>query len=151
MKQCVLFTTGCLVLALISSCVPTAPGSPTALPLPTSTHTPIPSQTSTSTITPIPITNTPGLPGTIIGSVVDLSDRPLDNIVIKLFKKNKYVTETKTDSDGKFIFENIPPGKYVLNYDYFPDGGFTQHYYGKEFTVESEITTQQDYVINVGS
>jgi len=151
MKHGILITTGFLVLMLISSCASTSPNHPTASPSSTSTHTPIPSQISTSTITPIPITNTPGLPGTIIGTVVDLSKRPLDNIVIKLFKKNTYITETKTDSDGKFIFENIPPGKYVLNYDYFPDGGFTLHYYGKEFTVESEITTQQDYVINVGS
>jgi len=151
MKQCILFTTGCLVLALISSCASISPDHPTALPLPNSTHTTISTLTSTSTITPISITNTPGLPGSIIGTVVDLSDRPLENIVIKLFKKNIYITETKTDSTGKFILENIPPGKYILNYDYFPDGGFTIHYYGEEFTVESEMTTQQDYIINVGS
>jgi len=144
-----LITTSFLVLALISSCTATSPNHPTALPSSTSTHTPIPSQTSKPTITPIPITNTPGLPGMIIGTVFDLSERPLENIVIKLFKKNNYVTETKTDTDGNFIFENVPPGQYVLNYDYFPDGGFTLHYYGEEFVVESEMTTQLDYVINV--
>jgi len=151
MKHGTIFTTGLLIIALISSCSPAAPSLPTALPSSTSTNTPIVTQTSTPTLTPKPITNTPGQPGTIIGTVVDLSDRPLEKVVIKLFKKNVYITETKTNSEGKFIFENIPPDRYMLNYDYFPDGGFTLHYYGDEFTVESEMTTQQDYVINVGS
>jgi hypothetical protein len=81
--------------------------------------------------------------------VVNSSDLPFANVGIKLLRNQKLVTETKTNSAGKFTFESVPPGKYVIGYDYFPEGGFAVHYFGVEFVVESESTTQQEYVIKI--
>ena len=81
--------------------------------------------------------------------VLNTSGLPLANVGIKLLRNLKLVTESKTNSEGKFTFENIPPGKYVIGYDYFPEGGFAIHYFGEEFVVESESTSQQEYAINI--
>jgi hypothetical protein len=80
--------------------------------------------------------------------VVNSSALPLANVGVKLLRNRELVTETKTNSEGNFTFENIPPGKYVIGYDYFPEGAFAVHYFGEEFVVESESTTQQEFVIN---
>ena len=136
MKRSVSIITGLIIFIFASGCGPGELFGPTVTPSATAT---IPPQS----------TNTPGLPGTIIGTVVDSSGTPLKGVGIKLLKKRNLVAETKTDAEGKFTFENVPTGKYTIGYDFFPEGGFTIHYFSTEFELESEMTSQQDYAINV--
>jgi hypothetical protein len=136
MKRGILIFTSLFIFIFASGCGPGELFGPIVTPSPTSTITP-------------QITNTPGLPGTIIGTVVDSSGAPLEGVGIKLLKKRNLVTEIKTNAEGKFTFENVPTGKYTIGYDYFPEGGFTIHYFSTEFELESEMTSQQDYVISV--
>ena len=139
MKRCFQLLIGSFILVLISGC-----GSGESV-IPSIT----PSLTSTITPTPILFTSTPSLPGRITGRVVNSAGEPLAGVGIKLLKKRNLVTETKTGADGNFTFENVPAGKYTIGYDYFPEGGFTIHYFSDEFEVQSEMTSQQDYVIKV--
>ena len=147
MKRSILVISILIIPLSVLGCQPGQTFGPTATPSLSPTNIPTSTPTITPTNTPLPITNTPSLPGTVTGLVMNSSNLPLENVGIKLLKNLNLVTETKTNSEGKFTFENIPPGKYVIKYDYFPEGGFAIHYFGEEIIVESESTTRQEYVI----
>ena len=156
MKQNIPTILTILVTLLASSCqtgqsvaLPVTPSIPAThvSPTPTGVRTSI--STLTPTLTSVPNTNTPAPPGTVTGVVMNSVGLPLATVGIKLLKNNDLVAETKTDSEGKFTLENVPPGTYKIGYDYFPEGGFAIHYFGDEFVVESESIIQQEFVINI--
>ena len=67
--------------------------------------------------------------GTVEGIKVDDHDKPLENAVFGLFKADcKELTEANaimtavSDKDGKFSFEKIPYGKYIVTELVSPDG-----------------------------
>ncbi|MBP3798233.1 MAG: Cna B domain protein, partial [Ruminococcus sp.] len=67
--------------------------------------------------------------GTVEGIKVDEHDKPLENAVFGLFKADcKEFTEANalmtatSDKDGKFSFEKIPYGKYIVTELVSPDG-----------------------------
>jgi len=119
--------------AATSTPVPSA-ATPTPEP-PTTTLTPVP---PTPTPTPVPPTSTPvptdtpvPTTGTVKGILVQTdTQRPLADYDVRLFQavsedgqvaipelgtvNEKPVSETVTDEAGRFIFEEIEPGSYVL-------------------------------------
>ena len=132
MKQSMVFVS-LIICILITGCGPGEMFGPTVTPQPT--NTPLPTSTPVSTT------------GTITGIVTN-SNGPLKGVTVKLFQNRNLITEKSTDAEGLFLFENVAPGKYVLNYDYFPQGGFTIHFQGTEFQLKAGETSQQDYVIS---
>jgi hypothetical protein len=108
MKRRTLIITSIVILILAAGCGPGATINPTLTPLPTTTSTSTSAPTSTATITPISVTDTPAPPGKISGVVVDSSGAPLAGVGIKLLEDHDLVRETKSDSEGRFTFENIP-------------------------------------------
>jgi len=124
---------GLIICVILSGCGPGEMLGPTVTPLPT--NTPLP------TSTPVPTT------GTIIGTVTN-SKGPVEGSPVKLFKNRELVTETKTDANGEFILEEIPAGKYAIQYDFIPEGGFAIHYQGTEFELKGGEISQQDYVFS---
>ena len=148
MKLRLLILAGFILLSVLSGCSQAETLAPTSTALSTSTSAPSATPTLTPTITPVPFTPTPALPGRIEGLVLNSSAEPLVGVGIKLLRDHDLVTELKTDADGKFTIENVPPGKYVIGYDYFPpNSSLPLHYFSEEFVVESEATTQLEYII----
>ncbi len=52
----------------------------------------------------------------------DASEKPIKGVKVKLYDEDgKRLDETKTDKKGKYIFKNLPPGRYYVKFE-LPDG-----------------------------
>jgi len=95
-----------LVILFVVGCGAGTPEPPTAAPTPappTATPTPVP-----PTATPIPAT------GTVKG-MVTRNGKPLANAIVGLQTSDEsIVLNTKTDSQGNYIFKDVKPGEYLM-------------------------------------
>ncbi|RKX93154.1 MAG: hypothetical protein DRP84_08920 [Spirochaetes bacterium] len=61
------------------------------------------------------------LRGEIKGRVLDIKSRPVSGVIAKCFnEEGVLVKETKTDENGKYIFKDLPKGKYRIIIEYQP-------------------------------
>ncbi len=88
--------------------------------------------------------------GTVEGIKTDDADNPIEGVIFGLFKadETEFKTETalltaQTDKDGKFTFESIPFGKWLIKELSCP-----KEYVMSEETFEIDIT-EQDAVISI--
>jgi tetratricopeptide (TPR) repeat protein len=52
--------------------------------------------------------------GKIGGTIIDFDGKPLPNFPVKLKSEQGVTQETKTDADGKYVFNNLKSGKYTV-------------------------------------
>ncbi|MDP4179430.1 MAG: SdrD B-like domain-containing protein, partial [Bacillota bacterium] len=124
---------------------------PTATPTPTPTPTATPTPTPTPTVTPIPtVTPTPSKPvlysvGQYVwndnnkNGIIDPGEAPVPNATVKLLNSNgDVIATTTTDSNGKFLFSNLPAGDYSIKV-VKPDGySFSPEHAGNDRLLDSD-------------
>ncbi len=136
--------------------VPTPTPTATPIPTPTPTPTPVPTPTPTPTPTPIPTptpTPTPSpTPLAAIGDYVwydtnrnglqDTGEQGVPNVTVNLYNSSgTLINSMQTSSTGYYLFSNLTPGNYYLEFIKPSGYTFTLQNQGTNSAIDSDTNT----------
>lgn len=84
----------------------------------------------------------------LVGTTRDSSDATIPASIVTVTNTGTHVSTTvETDSEGQFVFSNLPPGPYTVTAD---ATGF-KHTVRSGFTLDVDQTAHLDLVLEIGS
>ncbi len=141
---------------LVPSATPTATSTATQTPTPTHTFTPTP--TSTITPTPLPSIEPPGPPAgntsNVYGRVLWRGE-PVPDFSMSLYNVSpaadfmSYYEFADTDTNGRFVFRDVPAGEFSLGAGTF-DSSEQERLAGIASAIDITLTVPADVNLNVG-